>query len=195
MDRCNDLCTKDATGTCALCEARAEADRFWRFWVQGGWILAGGRALNYWLSATPLPIVPRHRDVVRESHKQYADTLNKIMLTVLAVGLFCVLTVVGSPDQWLLAPESTVKVPLADTSLSLLAFVIVTPFLLVVLTGYLHLVFGYWLVCERERLHLNQQPQPGLESLIESPPMLFAFPDTTSRVLTGFIFYWFVPVV
>jgi hypothetical protein len=36
MDRCNDLCTQDATGTCALCEALAERDRFLRFWFQGG---------------------------------------------------------------------------------------------------------------------------------------------------------------
>ena len=41
MDRCNELCTKDATGTCALCEARAEADRFIRFWFQGGLFIDG----------------------------------------------------------------------------------------------------------------------------------------------------------
>ena len=36
MDRCSDLCTKDTIGTCALCEARAEADRFLWFWFKGG---------------------------------------------------------------------------------------------------------------------------------------------------------------
>src|SRR5215211_8956373 len=36
MDRCNELCTKDATGTCAVFEALAERDRFLRFWFQGG---------------------------------------------------------------------------------------------------------------------------------------------------------------
>jgi hypothetical protein len=34
MDRCNDLCTKDVTGSCALCEAQAEADRFIQFWFE-----------------------------------------------------------------------------------------------------------------------------------------------------------------
>ena len=43
MDRCNELCTKDATGTCAVCEALAERDRFLRFWFQGGlFILESG---------------------------------------------------------------------------------------------------------------------------------------------------------
>src|SRR2546425_995380 len=48
MDHCNDLCTKDATGTCAVCEARAEADRFLRFWFQGGLFVDGVHALKQW---------------------------------------------------------------------------------------------------------------------------------------------------
>jgi len=35
MGRCTELCTKDATGTCAVCEALAERDRFLRFWRSG----------------------------------------------------------------------------------------------------------------------------------------------------------------
>ena len=46
MDRCNELCTKATTGYCAVCEARAEADRFVRFWFQGGLFLDGFRALE-----------------------------------------------------------------------------------------------------------------------------------------------------
>jgi hypothetical protein len=48
MDRCNDLCTKEATGTCALCNALAERDRFLRFWFQGGWLSAGWHTLHAW---------------------------------------------------------------------------------------------------------------------------------------------------
>ena len=36
MDRCNELCTKDATGTRALCEELTKHDRFIRFWLEGG---------------------------------------------------------------------------------------------------------------------------------------------------------------
>ena len=35
MAHCNELCTKDATGRCTLCEALVERDRFFRFWFQG----------------------------------------------------------------------------------------------------------------------------------------------------------------
>src|SRR6266581_3676922 len=46
MARCNELCTKDATGTCALCEVRTEADEFFRFWFKGGLLLDGVQALK-----------------------------------------------------------------------------------------------------------------------------------------------------
>ena len=39
MSRCNCLCTKDATGTCALCEARAEADHCMWLLFKGGFLL------------------------------------------------------------------------------------------------------------------------------------------------------------
>ena len=46
MDRCNELCTKDATGTCAVCEALAERNRFLRFWFQGGLFVDGLQAMQ-----------------------------------------------------------------------------------------------------------------------------------------------------
>ena len=46
MDRCNELCTKDATGACTLCEALAERDRFLRFWFQGGLFVDGMHAMQ-----------------------------------------------------------------------------------------------------------------------------------------------------
>jgi hypothetical protein len=65
--------------------------------------------------------------VVREVHKQYSETLNKTMLTLLGVALFCLLTTIGSPDKLLLAGDSTIKVPFADTPLSFLGFIVVAP--------------------------------------------------------------------
>jgi hypothetical protein len=46
MDRCNELCTKDTTGSCAVCEALAERARFERFWFKGGWFIDGVGALK-----------------------------------------------------------------------------------------------------------------------------------------------------
>ena len=137
------------------------------------------------------PVEVRHKDVVREAHKQYSETLNKTMLTLLGVALFCLLTTIGSPDKLLLAADSTIKVPFANAPMSFLGFIVVAPFLLIVLTIYLHVFYGYWLAYERERQYINQRLIPPIESI----PTLFSFPDAVPRVLTGFIFYWLVPLV
>ena len=46
MDRCNDLCTRETTGQCSLCEALAERDRFIRLWMKGGFLREGLRAMQ-----------------------------------------------------------------------------------------------------------------------------------------------------
>ena len=86
---------------------------------------------------------------------------------------------------------SMVKVPFTDAPLSFLGFIVVAPFLVVVLVIYLHVFYGYWLECERERQYLNQRLIPPIESI----PTLFSFPDVVPRLLTRFVFYWLVPLV
>src|SRR5439155_15408791 len=56
---------------------------------------------------------------------------------------------------------------------------------------YLHIFYGYWLDCERERQYINQRLIPPIESI----PTLFSFPNAVPRVLTGFVFYLLVPLV
>jgi len=162
VDRCNELCTKDARGSCAVCDALAESDRFVRFWLKGGLFIDGLRALKRrggftclrqeagllgrlrdrrraprgWWYPVPRAEV-RHKDAVREAHKPYSGTINKVMLTLLGVALFCLLTVLSSPDQLFLAADSTIKVPVADAPLSFVGFIVVAPLLLLVLTVYL----------------------------------------------------------
>jgi hypothetical protein len=182
MGRCNELCAKETTGQCTLCDALAERDRFERLWFKGGLFVDGAKTLirgrsfaflrRYaWLMVRlrdrskaprcwwyPVPRRAwevRHKDVVREAHKQFSETINKTMLALLGVALFCLLTTIGSPDKLLLAPDSTIKVPFADAPMSFLGFIVVTPFLLIVLAIYLHLFYGYWLDCERERQEIN----------------------------------------
>jgi len=46
MDRCNELCTKETTGQCALCDALAERDRFIWWWVKGGFLREGWHAMQ-----------------------------------------------------------------------------------------------------------------------------------------------------
>jgi uncharacterized protein YjbI with pentapeptide repeats len=113
------------------------------------------------------------------------------MLALLGIAFFCLLTALGSPDKLLLAPDSTIKVPFADAPMSFFGFIVVAPFLLIVLLIYLHIFYGYWMTCEWERQHINQRLIPPIEGM----PTLFVLPTVAPRVLTEFIFYWLVPLV
>jgi uncharacterized protein YjbI with pentapeptide repeats len=113
------------------------------------------------------------------------------MLALLGVALFCLLTALGSPDKLLIEANSTIKVPLADAPISFFGFIVVAPFLLIVLLLYLHIFYGYWIVCEWERQCINQRLIPSIEGI----PTLFSLSTVAPRVLTGFIFYWLVPLV
>lgn len=46
MDRCNELCTKETTGQCVLCAALVERDRFIAWWLKGGILREGARAMQ-----------------------------------------------------------------------------------------------------------------------------------------------------
>ena len=70
----------------------------------------------------------RHQAVVREAHKQYSETINKLMLSLLSVSFFCLLTIFGSPDRVLLKEDSTIKIPFTDTVMPFVGFSIVAPF-------------------------------------------------------------------
>jgi hypothetical protein len=69
------------------------------------------KAPGLWLYPIPRTEV-RHKDVVREAHKHYSETLNKTMFTLLGVAFFCVLTTMGSSDKLLLGGDSTIKLAL-----------------------------------------------------------------------------------
>lgn len=53
MDRCNDFCTRETIGQCALCEALAERERFVRLWLKGGFLGEGLRAMQRGFSREP----------------------------------------------------------------------------------------------------------------------------------------------
>jgi hypothetical protein len=75
---CNDLCTKEATGQCALCDVLAERDRFIRLWLKGGIFIDLWR--RWWASreseqdgnrsANSIPYYSRHREeiTIKELH-------------------------------------------------------------------------------------------------------------------------------
>jgi Protein of unknown function (DUF1566)/Pentapeptide repeats (8 copies) len=137
----------------------------------------------------------RHAEVVKMLHESHSKAINKTMLSLLGVGLYSLLAVVGSPDKLLIATNSAIQTPLVGTSISFIGFLIVAPFLLVILTVYLHILFGYWLRLEKKREELNKEAAKTGEPTIESVPTIFSYRDRLPRFITAFIFYWFVPLV
>jgi hypothetical protein len=126
------------------------------------------------------------RKAIKEALEKCSETVNRVMVSLLAVSLFCLLTTFGAADRSLVAPEATIKVPFADAPISFVGFLIVAPLLLVVLTIYLHVFYGYW----RER-----DTGRRAQDLPETYPTLFSIDQWIARLLTAFSFYWLAPLV
>jgi hypothetical protein len=126
------------------------------------------------------------RKALGEAVEKLAETVNRAMLTLIAVCLFCLLTAIGSPDYRLLAPEASIKVPFTESLLSFEGFLIVGPLLLVALTIYLHIFYDQWLKLDAER---------RARGFVETYPALFGVETRSAKLLTGIVFYWLSPVV
>ena len=81
MARCNELCTKEIKGVCALCEALAERDRFERLWFRKEEFRRGFHLVQKGLYPVPRRgwLEVRHQDVVRKAHKQFSETINNTL--------------------------------------------------------------------------------------------------------------------
>jgi hypothetical protein len=102
--------------------------------------------LRLWLYPVPRPDWEvRHPAVVQEAYKQYSEMINRVLFTLPSVALFCALTAFASPDTFLLTEDSKINIPLTNVLMPFSGFSTVVPVLLLVLTVYLHIVFGYWL--------------------------------------------------
>jgi hypothetical protein len=162
-----------------------------RLWTR---VTDRGRPPRSWWYPLPNPRV-RHKDIVKDAHQGCSETTNRAMLTLLGVALFCLLTALGASDKSLLAADTTIKVPFAEAPISFPGFMVVAPLLLIVVTIYLHIFFGYWLDLDRERQQINADLATTDEPPVESVPTLFGFPGPVPRLLTVFVFYWVVPLV
>ncbi len=144
----------------------------------------------YPLSHNPL----HHNDMVLKLHQNCSETTNKTMLTLLGVVLFNLLTALGASDKLLLAPNGSIKIPFVDSSISFLGFLIVGPMLLIIITVYLHIFFGFWLQLENELRQINQNKAKTNAPPIESMTTIFNITNTMPRILSSFIFYWMVSI-
>src|SRR5215469_12802868 len=126
------------------------------------------------------------RKAIREAVEKCAETVNRGMLSLLAVALFCLLTTFGGADRSLVASDASIRLPFAEVPISFVGFLVVAPLLLIVLTVYLHVFYGYWRQLDTIRL---------AQGLTETYPTLFGIDRKIAHLLTAFIFYWLTPLV
>jgi hypothetical protein len=135
-----------------------------------------------------------YQKVVQQAQEKFSETVRLAMLSLLGFALFCLLITFSTPDSSLLVADPTVKMPFADVQVSFQSFLILAPFLLIVVTLYLHIFYGYWLDHETDYQHLMRSRESS-EPSIERLPTLFSLDHRVPRLLTALIFYWLVPLV
>jgi hypothetical protein len=135
-----------------------------------------------------------YQKVMQQGHEKFSETVRLTMLSLLGFALFCLLITFSAADSTLLVADPTIKMPFADIQVSFQSFLILAPFLLIVITLYLHIFYGYWLDLETDHRHLTHSRELG-EPVIEHLPTLFSLDHPVPRLLTAFIFYWLVPLV
>lgn len=119
-------------------------------------------------------------------HRQVSSTVNTILFIMIGFSLFSVFTLLGESDVDLIAHDSRIRVPiplLADYDMSFSGFLVAGPLALVAIAATLHVFLVHWMVCSRDK------------RLVEMSPFIFNLPYRSSRVISGFLFYWLPSVV
>jgi hypothetical protein len=125
---------------------------------------------------------------VQQAHEKFSETVRLGMLSLLGFALFCLLITFSASDSSLLVADPTIKMPFADVQVSFQSFLILAPFLLIVVTLYLHIFYGYWLDLETDYQHLTRSRETS-ELSIERLPTLFSLDHPVPRLLTACIFH------
>jgi uncharacterized protein YjbI with pentapeptide repeats len=170
MDRCNELCTKEVLGHCALCEERAEADRFIWFWFKGGLFIDGLRALTPWRNwkkkpgrhvdhrppwdiplITPGEAVPQQQlteraDQLRGAADEAARLAQNLYLSFLLLGTY-IAVIIGSTTDVQLLKVSPVTLPILNVPLPIVGFYVFVPWLLLLV--YFNLLLHLTFLAER----------------------------------------------
>ena len=121
-------------------------------------------------------------EATQKRYEGCVETVRGTMLAILSFCLFSFVTVVGTPDSALIASEAKIKMPLADTEIAFMYFLVGAIFLLVVLTLYLH-------IFDTDRRELESRYK------ISPVSTLFTLNRPLPNALCKFTFYWLVPIV
>lgn len=130
---------------------------------------------------------------VEKLHEINSETIRRTMLALLIFDLFCLMTVLSTPDVALIGGSSVVKLPYAEVQVSFLGFFIAAPLILVILTIYLHIFLAYSRQLEAIFSSQNITNAESKTSMLKIPT-LFNLNLIIARLLSVFIFYWLTPI-
>jgi len=116
----------------------------------------------------------------QREHDEVSTTIRRTMTALIGYCLFSLLAL-GAPVKDLIS-NNAITIPVADSTVSFSAFLIVGPLILLCLTSYLHIFLGY----------LTELGQPREKA---SLPFLFNMQKRFPLLLTDTIFYWLTPIV
>ena len=119
---------------------------------------------------------------MQKGYEECVSTVRGTMLVLLSFCLFSIVSTLGTPDSALIASDAKIKLPFADADIAFPGFLVGAPFLLILLTVYLH-------IFNTRRLELEKSFD------ISPVPALFTLNRPLPNALTNLIFFWLVPIV
>ena len=114
-----------------------------------------------------------NEDEWQRQHDEVSFTIRRVMMAIVIYCLFCVLTL-GAPDIYLIANNSQIKIPFADTEVAYSGFLIAGPLILLAMWFYLQVFVDY---------HYKL----GFHSKRTALPFVFNVNNSTSRKLSFFL--------
>ncbi len=118
----------------------------------------------------------------KTQHDEASKTIRRTFQGLVALCLFCAVTLAGSPDINLLTPEAIVTLPGLNYPMSFTAFLVIGPVVLTAWGAYLHILWA-----EHRRSPVSEEGTAF--------PTLFNMPGTAAKVTTGLVFYWLIPLM
>ena len=138
------------------------------------------RLRRYWW---PEEVVSRlEAEEWRRQHDETGKTIFWAMVTVAVFSLFCLATLVSPDFELVLSRNERIELPTLNIKIPFTYFLLVGPIVLIALTVYQHIFIGY-------------QRALGASNEQRALPFIFTLPNRSERVISGFLFYWLVPLV
>ena len=119
----------------------------------------------------------------QRQHDETSSAIRLTMLTIIGFGFYCLLSL-STSDVYILIADPQIVVPYApNIQISYTHFFLVGPVILIVLTIYLHVFIEY----QRTLGAFYERSLPL--------PFIFNIPSLFAQWVSGFVFYWWTPLV